>query len=182
MVGDVGILYQKDLYQNISMKLNLITLSAIIFLFATHLKAQTTDFKPSHLKAAEQYLIAKGISTEFGNVVSKMADASSAQIPEEKRASYLKVMNTFMAKYFTWDALKDRLEKMYASEFTEDELKQLTAFYDTPLGKKASVKTPILIQKGMLLGQQAVEDHRPELEQMLKDAFQADAAPTQKNN
>jgi len=165
-------------------KLNLIILTAAIFLFATHLKAQTAtpDFKPSHLKAAEQYLIATGVSAQFGDILNKMVDASSAQIPQVNRASYVKVMNAFMAKYFTWDALKDRLEKTYAAEFTEDELKQLTAFYSTPLGKKVSVKAPVLIQKGMLLGQQAVADHRPELEQMMKDAFQADAAPAPKNN
>lgn len=163
-------------------KLNLIILTAIIFLFAGNLKAQTNtpDFKPSHLKAAEQYLIATGVNTQFGDVLNKMVGASSSQIPEANRASYLKVMSAFMAKYFTWDVLKDRLDKIYAAEFTEDELKQLAAFYNTPLGKKASTKTPVLLQKGMLLGQQAVEDHRPELEQMMKEAFQADAAPAAK--
>jgi hypothetical protein len=55
----------------------------------------------------------------------------AAQIPEANRASFMKVMETFMGKYFTWDAIKDKLgQKMYAAEFTEDELKQLTAFYN----------------------------------------------------
>lgn len=131
MVGDVGILHQKDLYQNISMKLNLITLSAIIFLFATHLKAQTTttDFKPSHLKAAEQLLLTMGTDKQFDDLANKMANATSTQrVPMEYRALYLKVMKVFVGKYVTWDLLKDKIEKLYAAEFTESELNQLTDF------------------------------------------------------
>jgi hypothetical protein len=223
MAGDVGILYQKDLYQNINMKLKLglITLTCLFILSAGRIKAQTTEptFTQGQLKAAERCLIATGIDKPFGDLIDKTIITGSTQIPEEHRASFVKVMKTFMGKYFTWDVLKGSIAKLYAAEFTESELdrlaafystplgkkvvedalkspvtkldaahfteselKQLTAFYNTPLGKKISEKLPGLMQKGMLLGQQAVEDHRPELEQMMKDAFQADAAPTQKNN
>lgn len=161
------------------MKLNLtlIPLIALFILSATGLKAQTTapTFTASHLKAAEQYLDATGISAQFGGVIDKMLSSSGAQIPEEHRASYLKVMKTFMDKYYTWDVLKDNFTKIYAAEFTEDELKQLTTFYNTPLGKKVSSKTPVLVQKGLEIGQRVITEHRPELEQMMKDAFQNDA-------
>ena len=160
------------------MKLNLITLIALLLFAVTGLKAQTTapTFTPSHLKAAEQYLVATGISTQFAGMTLNMINSSSTQMPEEHRASFVKVMQAFMTKYYTWDALKDNFAKLYAAEFTENELKQLAAFYDSPIGKKVSQKTPLLLQKGMAMGQQVVTDHRPELEQMMKDAFQADTA------
>lgn len=166
------------------MKLNLITLLASIFLLATNLKAQTTtpDFKPSHLKAAEQLLLTMGTDKQFDDVGDKIANTTSTQrVPMEYRALYLKVMKVFVGKYVTWDQLKDRIEKLYAAEFTESELNQLTAFYNTPLGKKIVEKLPVFMQKGTLLGQQAVTDHRSELEQMLKDAFQNADPPTIKD-
>jgi hypothetical protein len=165
-----------------NLKLNLTLLIGLFFLTVSGLKAQTATptFTASHLKAAEQYLAATGISAQFGEVISKMVNSSSAQIPEAHRASYLKVMQAFMGKYYTWDVLKDSFTKIYAAEFTEDELKQLTTFYNTPLGKKVSSKTPVLMQKGMEIGQQTITTHRPELEQMMKDAFQNDDPPAVK--
>ena len=164
------------------MKLNLITLIVLLVLSATCLRAQTAapSFTASHLKAANDFLTATGVNTQFSGVMDNMIKSSSAQIPEEHRASYLKVMNTFITKYFTWDMLKDKFTVLYAAEFTEDELTKLSAFYNTPLGKKMSSKLTILTQKGMVIGQQAVADHRPELEQMMKEAFQNDTAPASK--
>lgn len=167
------------------MKPNLIILIALFLFSVAGLKAQTTGpaFTPSHLKAAEQYLVATGFNKLFGDNALYMINSTSAKMPEKHRASYVKGMQAFMAKYYTWDVLKDNFSKIYAAEFTEDELKQLTVFYNSPIGKKVSSKTPLLMQKGMAMGQQVVADHRPELEQMMKDAFQADiAAATPKGN
>lgn len=164
------------------LNLNLITFITLFFLSVTGIKAQTAApaITATHLKAAQDFLIATNVNNQFGSVMDNMIKSSSTQISEEHRASYLKVMNTFITKYFTWDALKDKIAALYAAEFTEDELIKLSAFYNTPLGKKVSSKLTILTQKGMLIGQQAVADHRPELEQMMKDEFQKDIAPTAK--
>ena len=164
------------------LNLNLITLIALLVLSTTCLRAQTVApaFTASHLKAADEFLTATGVNNQFGSVMDNMIKSSSAQIPEEHRASYLKVMNIFVAKYFTWDMLKDKIATVYAAEFTEDELIKLSAFYNTPLGKKISSKLAVLTQKGMAIGQQAVADHRPELEQMMKDAFEKDTPPATK--
>ena len=166
------------------MKLNLITLTALFLLLFTGLKAQTTstEFTASHLKVAEQYLIATGINKQFGGIITNMINSSSAQIAESHRASYVKVMEAFMGKYYSWDVLKNDFLKVYAAEFTEDELKQLTTFYNSPIGKKVSEKTPLLLQKGMGIGQQVMASHRPELEQMMKEAFEADTASAPKTN
>jgi hypothetical protein len=163
------------------MKFNLtfFALVGIILLSVTSLKAQTTtdSFTPSHLKAAEQYLIATGINTQFEGIIDNMISASSAQIPETQRPTFLKVMRVFMSKYYTWDTLKDSFAKLYASEFSEVELNQLSTFYNSPIGKKIGSKTSLLMQKGMAIGQQTIAVHKPELEQLMKDAFQTIEAP-----
>ena len=163
------------------MKFNLtfFALVGIILLSITSLKAQTTpdSLTPSHLKAAEQFLIATGINGQFEGIIGNIINTSSARIPEAQRGEFVNVMKRFMGKYYSWDILKNDLAKIYAAEFTEDELNQLTTFYNSPLGKKVGSKTPLLLQKGMALGQQTLASHNPELEQMMKDAFQSGEAP-----
>lgn len=156
-------------------KLNIIAITGIILFSFTIIKAQTATntFTPSHLQSAENYLIATGVNTKFGSITDNIVSAFGKQIPENNRAAFIDVMEKFMHKYYTWDALKGEMSQMYATEFTEDELKQLTTFYNTPLGQKYGEKIVILSEKGMLLGQQIIKDHQPELEQMMKDAMPA---------
>jgi hypothetical protein len=135
-------------------------------------KAQTaTDITPSRLKAAEDLLIASGAGTQMKENMSAMIKQASANIPEDKKPKFVEIMNTFMSKYMNWDLMKDQMAAMYAQEFTEKELKDLAVFYRSPLGIKLNQKQPVLFQKGAALGQQAVQSHQAELQQMMQDAF-----------
>lgn len=155
-------------------KLNLIALTVVFLLGFTVAKAQTdsTKFTATHLQAAESFLIATGVNTQFNGIIDNMVNVISKQIPENNRAAFVGVMKKFMNKYYTWDILKGDFSKMYAKEFTESELNQLTVFYNSPIGKKYSGKMVTLQQQGMLVGQKVVSEHQSELEQMMKDAMQ----------
>jgi hypothetical protein len=155
------------------LKLSLITLGGLLLLGITNVKAQatTSSFTPSHIESAENFLIATGVNTKFPAIIENIVAAFSKQIPEDNRAAFADVMRKFMSKYYTWDILKVDLDKMYAAEFTEDELKQMSDFYSSPVGKKYAEKSVELLQQSMQIGQQVVVNHRPELEQMMKDAM-----------
>jgi hypothetical protein len=47
--------------------------------------------------------------------------------------------------------------------FNEAEARELTAFYRTPLGRKASHEMPLLLQRGAEVGSARVQEHMPEL-------------------
>lgn len=144
----------------------------VFVLFCTAVKAQTTTtVTPAQLKAAEDVLLASKADLQFNAGITTMLKQASGSLPEEKRAKFIEVMNSFVAKYISWDVLKDQLAAMYAQEFTEQELKNLAAFYRSPLGIKLSEKQPALMQKGAALGQQAVQGHQAELQQMMQEAF-----------
>jgi len=154
-------------------KLILIITIGILFLSWTNAKAQTSsqNFKPSHLQAAENFLIAAGVDTKFPSLIESIVNAFSKQIPENNRATFGNIMRKFMNKYYTWDILKTSLDKIYASEFTESELKELADFYNSSIGKKYNGKSVELLQKNMQLGQQVVAGHQSELQQMIKEAI-----------
>jgi hypothetical protein len=155
-------------------KLPLITISFILlFLSWTNAKAQsdTTSITPSHLAKAESFLIATGVDTKFPAIVESIVSTFVKQVPEDQRDTYASVMRKFMNKYYTWDNLKGDLSKIYAAEFTEDELTQMIAFYNSPVGKKYSEKSVTLLQKGMQIGQNVVMSHQSELQDMIKEAY-----------
>jgi hypothetical protein len=56
------------------------------------------------------------------------------------------------------------MAQIYAEEFTEAELKQITKFYLTPAGKKMNTRLAIMQQKGIGIAQQKLKEHLPEFQ------------------
>jgi len=147
-------------------------LLVIALLCCGAVKGQTaTTITPKHLKAAEDVLIASGAGAQLKENMSAMIAQASANVPADKKPKFIEIMNTFMGKYMNWDLMKDQMAAIYAQEFTEKELKDLAVFYRSPLGIKLNQKQPTLFQKSAQLGQQAVQSHQTELQQMMQQAF-----------
>lgn len=100
-----------------------------------------------------------------------MLSSQSQAVPAEHRDKFTKVMKDFFAKYFSYDVLKPKMAKIYAHEFSEKELKDLTIFYTSETGKKFASKLAFLTKKGMEIGQATVEEHKDELAKMIQEAF-----------
>ncbi|MGI4805246.1 MAG: DUF2059 domain-containing protein [Janthinobacterium lividum] len=152
-----------------------IALTAICFFINLNLKAQETDLTQSHLKAAEDMLVAMDMPNLITTNINNVVKVQSAALSPEKQKVYSAVMKTFMDKYLNWDNLKKDMSKVYASEFSESEIKQLTKFYQSPLGKKLIEKTPELMQKGMLVGKQVFIAHQAELQEMANATAQKES-------
>jgi hypothetical protein len=56
---------------------------------------------------------------------------------------------------------------LYVQTFTEDELKQLTTFYRSPIGQKAADKMPELANAGTQLGITRLRENSGELREIL---------------
>ena len=67
-----------------------------------------------------------------------------------------------------WESVKEDTITAYTHEFTEPELKKLTEFYKTPVGKKASEKMPQLAFIAGQIGLRQAQVHQTELLQMLE--------------
>ena len=153
----------------------MVVISSLFMVFVPGLNAD----EASHLQAARDLLVASQMEQVFSKTIDQALDMQIRQAPQlgELRG----VMKDFFNKYMSWDALKDDLAKLYADSFTEDELKDITKFYQTPTGKKMALATPELMAKGAMLGQQKVQEHIGELQQMIQDAMakkqQQGAAP-----
>ena len=123
----------------------------------------------SHRAAAEALLNLMDMDNLLNQSIDQMLEVQVKQNPAI--GQFKTQMKTFLSKYMSWASMKDDMIRIYTEEFTEPELKELLAFYQTPLGKKTVQKMPKLMAKGAELGQQRVQQHLPELQQ----AIQADA-------
>ena len=116
----------------------------------------------SHKAAAESLLGLMDMDKLMAQSVDQMLQMQVKQNPAI--APYQTQMKAFLSKYMSWASMKDDMVTIYTSEFTEQELKDLTAFYKTPLGKKTVEKMPQLMSKGAELSQKRMQEHLPELQ------------------
>ena len=145
------------------MRNRILTFLALTFLLAAGARAQLPS--ASHLQAVEELLQAMNLSSVLDRSIDVMLKAQIDANPEIR--PYEDLMRQFMAKYLSWESVKPGMMQMYAEAFTEPELRELAAFYRTPLGQKAMTKMPELVQKGSAMGQKAVQDHLPELQEAI---------------
>jgi hypothetical protein len=120
----------------------------------------------SHRKAAEGLLVTIEAEKRMQEHAERLLETLIKQNPQ--LASQRDVVQTFITKYLHWPSLKADMITLYAQEFTEAELKQLTAFYRTPVGHKSLAAMPKLALAGTQLGITRLQANRAELQRMLE--------------
>jgi uncharacterized protein len=84
-------------------------------------------------------------------------------------APYEDVFREWYRRVLEESSLHEQIVALYAEAFSEQELRELGAFYRSPLGEKAIARLPELVKRGAEIGARAAEAHMGELQQMLAD-------------
>ncbi len=131
----------------------------------------------SHEAAADTFL-KLAHADKLGTPVYMQVQQMFAQRFEQTKAPAAKksVLDSYQAKAnaaldnaIGWNKLKPDMIKLYTSTFTEQELKDLVAFYQSPLGKKVLEKMPQVTQQSAQLTQQKLESAVPVVNKLLSD-------------
>lgn len=136
---------------------------ALTFLGAGRAAAQ--EHTPGHLAAATDLLQLMNVQASVDASIDAMMRIQMEQNPA--LAPFEQTMRDFFAKYMSWEALRDRYVDLYADTYTEDELKQMAVFYRSPVGQKVARMTPDLLTRSAKLGEETVQAHMSELQQMI---------------
>src|SRR5215471_15047744 len=120
----------------------------------------------SHRKAAENLLIVMEVDKSLPQIVEQVVETQMQQNPQ--LAPQREILQRFLTKYVNWESVNEDTITAYIHEFTEPELKKLTEFYKTPVGKKASEKMPQLTFLAGQIGLQKAQAHQAELRQMIE--------------
>jgi hypothetical protein len=120
--------------------------------------AATKPLSPASLAAAKEILTLKNANAMYANAVPGLV-AQARNALTQQNLNYQKDLDevaVVVAKTLTGreKEIGDGMAQIYATEFTEQELKDLVAFYKTPLGQKLITNEPRAIQLSMTWMQQ----------------------------
>jgi len=121
----------------------------------------------SHRKAAETLLIVMEVDKSLPQIAEEVVANQLKQNPQ--LAPQRDILQKFLNKYLNWESVKQDTITAYTQEFTEPELKKLTEFYKTPLGKKANERMPQLAFISGQIGLQKAQANQEELRQMIEE-------------
>jgi uncharacterized protein len=115
--------------------------------------APLKDATPSAIAAAKEILAMKNASAMYANAVPTIVEQTKNALLQSN-LNYQKDLNevaVIVAKNMAGreKEIGDGMAKIYANEFTEQELKDLVTFYKSPLGVKLLSTEPRAIQFSM---------------------------------
>ncbi|OEO25397.1 hypothetical protein AX279_12920 [Pseudomonas sp. J237] len=131
----------------------------------------------SHAADAERFLLlarADKLAAPVHAQVQQMfaqrfAESGSPKGKEATLERYQAKANAAIDSAVGWDKIKPDMIKLYTSNFSEPELKELIKFYQSPLGKKFMQKMPELTARSAQLTQAKLQVAVPQVNKMLQD-------------
>jgi hypothetical protein len=116
----------------------------------------------SHEAAALELLSVMKLEEVSISAMTTMIDQMVGQTPE--LAAVQDVIEGFFKEYMSWNALQPEYARIYVDAFSESEMRELIAFYRTPIGQKVAETNPRLIAEGAAAGEKLIQPHIAELQ------------------
>ncbi len=153
--------------KNISQKIFITTTLLLLCLQVSSVSAEEKRPAEEAVKAAHELLEMMDMPNLYAQTVKATVDAQTTQNPE--MAAYEDIFTEFFTKYMGWDNMKDDIAKIYATNFSAQEIQEMIAFYKTPVGQKTIKLLPKLSREGVVLGQKKLMENQAELKQMIEE-------------
>lgn len=106
--------------------------------------SQAQEIPPEQLALARQYVdltnkagLYEAILVQTASQTSKLFGQANPEITDKIDAAIGKILETYKGKN---DELFNQFARVYATTFTQDELKEIVAFYASPTGQKVATK------------------------------------------
>lgn len=125
---------------------------------ATHRAAASELFTVTHIEQTFQAGLDQAVRTQI------TAQPALRELEHTMRA--------FFDRYMSFDSIRERFLALYTEAFSELELRQMTAFYRTPVGERAVQEIPELMRRGGEIGAEQVRAHQSELADMIREEMQ----------
>lgn len=141
----------------------LITVMLLALTLETNV-SQATESQ-SHMRQVEVLFRLTQMENKIQESVDSVLQLQMRQNPQ--LVQHEQTMYAFFNKYIGWMALKDDLAAMYMRKFTEEELKEINAFYITPAGQKVITVLPELVQERNQLAMNRLQQNIAELQKIV---------------
>jgi hypothetical protein len=118
------------------------------------------------ISAADQLMEVTGVNSSLKSIGSDMLMAQLQANPSMK--PYKQVIQGFVEKHLAFEHIQPKLRQLYMETFSAEEMAQLVAFHQSPLGQKAKASMQTLRIKGAQIGAELVQANLPELQALIK--------------
>lgn len=138
--------------------------------------ARAQEPTPARIALAEQLMTAADMQRNYQRTMDVMIQQQMRQNPMLQQ--FEPTMRSFFDKYLSWSEVRGDMVRVYALTYTEDELRQLATFYQTPLGRRVMETAPEIAARSAELTQRRLMEHMPELQQQIMQQMQGGGATT----
>ena len=155
--------------------MNKLILAAALLLCAAVPAAAQEEPSPGEVAAIREMLEVSRTHENFIRGMELGMEAGGMMKLDERTR---KVVRDFMGEHFSYEAIEPDFIRAYADQFTEDEIRAITAFYRTPAGARFVERTPELTTAIQQATMGRMMGLMPELMQRLMEAAEeAEASP-----
>jgi hypothetical protein len=141
-------------------------IAVLLLAFSQQVIAQDAPVSAGREVAARELVELTNLEHEMMAGATAMMDAMVLQSPQLE--DYRDVILAWAQSVLSWEVFGPKFVRMYAEAFTEQELRDLIAFYRTPTGKKALTLLPELFSQGAQMGAIEARSRQSELQQMIQ--------------
>jgi len=121
----------------------------------------------SHRRSAERLMELFNVPTTTQLAVQAIVEQQAATNPGV--GAFSDAFRSFAAQYLSWDALKGPILEVYVEEFNEEDLRQLVAFFETPVGRKFVERSPVVAEKVGQRVEKILADRQVELRRLIAE-------------
>lgn len=117
---------------------------------------------------SEQFLgqMSQQINTMMHSSIEKITQGRKLTTKQELAVvNYTQELGKIMQEELTWAKLEPEMIKIYAEEFSQEEIDGMIKFYKTPVGQSTIDKMPIVMQKSMQVGYKQMNAITPKIMQ-----------------
>jgi hypothetical protein len=135
---------------------------------ASHEQAVRRFFEVSHARQMMAEIRDQCIDLISSNLEEQLG-AAAAATPEGQEALEIvkEEIGEWVADLMSWERLEDIYVDVYKETFTEEELNELVAFYQSPIGQKIIAETPVMMRRSLERIQATMGDSLREMETRL---------------
>lgn len=158
-------------------KFKIMVLAALFTLaFALNVSAKTDP----HRAAVEKLLSLTNQDQLINQALDQVKQLTLKQfqqfLPSETTPGQQAIIEKHYNKMFevvkaemSWSKMKEDFIQIYISNFTEKEINEVIAFYETPIGKKFIEKTPVIMQQSTEISQKYTLNMMPKLQKIAEE-------------
>ena len=133
--------------------------------------AQAQEAPEGERQAATELLEMMDTEGTFKASMDAMIEMQTQQAPAVA-AQLEPIMREFFEEHLSWDQIEPDYVALYTDLYTEEELRQIIAFYQTDVGQKMVEVMPEMAVRSQQIAQQHIQEHAGELQQKIMEEME----------